>query len=157
MSGLKFRDAEPDDAGILTHICMGAFDDFSRKHGGNSEGDGPPGYDSVDYQIGKMREAPYLKILLNDEIVGGMLLIPKEPGHMMLGRIFINPDHQNKGIGTRAMEYIEETYPAEKWSLETPTYAPENHRFYERLGYVRKGIVPDIPEPLYLYEKHVKR
>ena len=53
-------------------------------------------------------EAPYLKILLDEEIVGGMLLILKEPGHMMLGRIFIHPDHQNKGIGTRAVEYIEE-------------------------------------------------
>lgn len=156
MSELKFRIAEFDDAGILTKICKVAFDDFSRNHNGNSEG-GPPGYDSVDYQIGKMREAPYLKILLDDEIVGGILLIPKEPGHMMLGRIFIHPDHQKKGIGTRAMTYIEEAYPAEKWSLETPTYAPENHRFYERLGYVRKWIVPDIPEPLYLYEKHVKR
>lgn len=156
MSELKFKIAKVDDAGILTKICKVAFDDFSRKHGGNSEG-GPPGYDSVEYQIEKMKEAPYLKILLDEEIVGGMLLIPKEPGHMMLGRIFIHPAHQNKGIGTRAIEYIEEAYPAEKWSLETPTYAPENHRFYERLGYVRKGIVPDIPEPLFLYEKHVKK
>ena len=157
MPELKFEVANVDDAGLLTQICKAAFDDFSRKHGGDPEGDGPPGYDSVDYQVEKMREAPYLKILLGDKVVGGMLLIPKEPGHMMLARIFIHPEYQNKGIGTRAMEYIEEAYPAERWSLETPTYAPENHRFYERLGYVRKGIVPDIPEPLYLYEKRTKR
>jgi hypothetical protein len=35
------------------------------------------------------------------------------------------------------MEFIEQTYPAAKWTLDTPLYAVRNQHFYEKLGYVK--------------------
>jgi len=153
MSSLRFIKAVTEDAETLTGISKLTFDDDNMRHMGKAGG--PPGYDSVEWQRNKINETPYLKIMLGEEIIGGIILYPKELGHMMLGRIYIHPDHHDKGYGTATMNYLEEAFPAKKWSLETPTYSLRNHHFYEKLGYERKGMVPDCPEPLFIYEKYV--
>ncbi len=54
------------------------------------------------------------------------------------------------------MRFIEATYPAARWSLNTPVWAIRNQHFYEKLGY-RKGeefIANDIR--LVEYEKLVR-
>jgi GNAT superfamily N-acetyltransferase len=153
MSSISFSKADILDALTLTDISKQTFDTENIQYIGKPGG--PPGYDSVAWQRKKIEETPYLKIMMGDEIIGGVILYPKELGHMMLGRIFIHPDHHDKGFGTATMNYLEENFPARKWSLETPTYAERNHHFYEKLGYERKGRVPDCPEPLFIYEKYL--
>ena len=152
MSDPQFLQAKPEDAPELTRICKIAFDDLSLRTLGNVEG-GPPGYDSVEYQLERIGSTPYLKIVLYEKLIGGIILYKKENGHILLGRIWITPAQRNKGIGTKALQHLEKSFPTKKRSLETPTYAKGNHHFYEKMGYIKKGIVPDIPEPLYLYEK----
>ena len=79
---LRFEPAEIVDLEKLTETCISAFNDFNIRHSGES-GD-PPGYDSVDYQLERLGNVPYLKILMDDVIIGGIILYPKEQGHMML-------------------------------------------------------------------------
>jgi GNAT superfamily N-acetyltransferase len=76
-----------------------------------------------------------------------------KPGHYNLGRIYIDPDYQNKGIGAQTMKFIESAFrDSQKWTLGTPKLAFRNHHFYEKLGYVRIG--DDGPDG-YIYEKNM--
>ena len=144
--------ATPKDAAELTRTCKYTFDDDTFKHTGKPEG-GAPGYDDVNYQLRKMEEGIYLKILLGDKIVGGIILETLAPETIKLVRIWVLPKYQNKRIGHAAMNYIHSNYSAKKWTLETPPYALRNHHFYEKFGYINKGLLPDCPEPLYVYER----
>ncbi len=149
---IQFHQAQPEDALELTRTCKQTFDDDTFRHTGRQVG-GAPGYDDVEYQLERMKNDTYLKITLDGEIIGGIILERISPDHIQLVRIWIHPVHQDMKIGQKAMDYIHTNYPARKWSLETPPYAVRNHHFYEKFGYINKGLLPDCPEPLYVYER----
>lgn len=149
---VQFLPAEASDVDELTRTCKVTFDDDTFKHTGKPVG-GAPGYDDINYQLNRIRDDIYLKIVLDGTIIGGIIIEKLSHDHNQLIRIWILPEHQDKKIGQSAMEYIHENYPARKWTLETPPYAVRNHHLYEKFGYVNKGWLPDCPEPLYVYEK----
>ena len=72
---------------------------------------------------------------------------------MHLDLIYIDPAYHNLGIGTQAIQFLERTHPAERWTLHTPIWAVRNQHFYEKFGYVKVGeeVYPDIT--LIAYEK----
>jgi len=119
---------------------------------------GPSGYDSVDWTLWAMKTGIYFKILAGDKIIGGVILFDMHNRHFNLGRIFVDPDWQNQGIGSQAVCFVERTFRYIKtWSLDTPEWATRNHHFYEKLGYVKVG--EEVPKGrtirLYLYEKRM--
>lgn len=149
---IRFAKAKYEDAEKLTEVQIKTFDDDARKFFGKPKG-GPPGYNSVPWQKMMMKKGFYYKILAGNTIIGGIIVFKVKPGHYNLGRIYIDPDYQNKGIGTQAMKFIESTFrDAQKWTLGTPKLAYRNHHFYEKFGYVRSG--DDGPDG-YLYEKNM--
>lgn len=85
----------------------------------------------------------------------GSTVIDQSEGHFHIEVLAIDPAHHNKGIGTQAMGFIERTFPATVWTLDTATFATRNQHFYERLGFVRVGetVFPDIT--LIQYEKRL--
>ena len=72
---------------------------------------------------------------------------------------FIDPEYQDRGVGTRTWQFVEDTYPDTKqWTLETPSWAVKNHYFYEqKCGFkkieekVEKSLDP--PGTLFVYQK----
>ncbi len=149
---LKFKKAQNGDEEILKNIAVRAFQDDKDKYGSF-----PPGINFVDWHKSQIHSGMYYKILFKNMIIGGIRLFDKNNGHYRLGAIFISPDYQNKGIGHKAIEFIENLYPnAKKWSLDTPYQNYRNHYFYEKHGYVKVGeIQPNKKEDFYLflYEK----
>ena len=134
---------------------MRTFDDDSRQHGRGEHG-GPPGYDSVEWQLKIMKIGRYYKILDGDVIIGGIVIFPHQDGHYELGRIYLLPEYQNRGIGTLAMHFVEFTFPtATRWALDTPCWAIRNHHFYEKEGYLKVGESPHKTDDdfAFLYEK----
>jgi GNAT superfamily N-acetyltransferase len=149
---IKFMKAKLADAEKLTEVQIRTFDDDSRRFFGQPNG-GPPGYNSIRWQLMIMRKGIYYKILEGTKIIGGIIVFIMSPGHYNLGRIYIDPEYQDQGIGTQAMNFIESTFPdAQRWTLGTPKLATRNHHFYEKLGYTRIGN--DGPDG-YSYEKKV--
>ncbi len=102
----------------------------------------------------KIHGDEYYKILADGQIVGGIVLYDFGDGHLHLDLLYIDPAIHNQGIGTQAMTFIERTYTATKWTLDTPAYATRNQHFYEKFGYVKIG---ENTEPdgviLFAYEK----
>lgn len=148
------------DAAQLTEVQTRTFDADSRGHGQGERG-GPPGYDSVAWQIDMMQRGQYFKIIAGQRIIGGAIVFDYGYGHFELGRIYLDPDFQNRGLGSIAMQLIEQQFSdAERWTLDTPDWAKRNHHFYEKLGYVKVGeeVVEELAGlRLFLYEKEMTR
>ena len=151
---IDFEQATRLDAEDLVRVQIAAFHDDARLHPGVPIG-GPPGYDSVEEMLAKIARGECHKISLDGEIIGGIIVIDQGSGQFHLDVLVIDPDCHNRGFGTQAMEFIERTFPASVWTLDTPTYATRNQHFYERLGFVRVGetVFPDIT--LIQYEKRM--
>jgi RimJ/RimL family protein N-acetyltransferase len=132
------RRAHKRDADTLASISKRAFD--HDVHYGAPGPGGPPGYSSGPWQARMMRIGDYYKILLGEDIVGGIIVFRQGARQYELGRIFIEPEVQNKGIGTQAFEFLWQTYPlAKRWTLGTPVWNRRTRHFYAKVGFVELG------------------
>lgn len=144
------------DAQALVDVQIAAFHHDAVMYPGVEIG-GPPDYDSVTVMRQRIRENDCYKFVDVDagRCIGGMVIFNQGNGHFHLGVIFIAPAWQNRGIGTQAMHFIEQTYAADRWTLDTPTWAVRNQHFYEKLGYVKTGEYVYDDTPLIAYEKRI--
>ena len=135
---IRFKRAKTGDAKALARVSWRAFDnDVSYGAPGKS---GPPGYKSERWQSRMTRIGKYYKILDDYRTIGGFIVFDKGNGHYELGRIFIDPDYQNQGIGAQAIEFMEKEFPqAKRWTLGTPRWNRRTRHFYEKMGYVMIG------------------
>jgi len=130
--------ARPTDATTLAQISERAFD--NDVHYGAPGLGGPPGYKSAEWQTKMMHLGDYLKIVLESQIIGGIIVFRKRAREYELGRIFIDPDCQNQGIGTQVMELLWQEYPFAKcWTLGTPAWNRRTRHFYQKVGFVEVG------------------
>lgn len=128
-----------DDSGLLAEISKRAFD-TDVDVGAPTTGGGPPGYDSPDFQARAMNWGDYYKILLDEELVGGLILGAGSKGHRIVERIFVDPVHHRKGIATRAFELMfAEHGDVKLWTLGTPEWNVRTKAFYEKLGFTQVG------------------
>ena len=152
---ISFEPATPDDAQALRDVQVASFHSDALNYPGIKES-GPPGYDLVETVLHKLQESAYSKIVVDGQVVGGITVYDYGEGHFHLDLLYIDPAYHNLGIGTRAMQFIEQTYPATLWTLDTPTYATRNHHFYEKFGYVKVGERPEDEDiTLIEYEKRM--
>jgi len=152
---IRFERAVEADAAELAQIQMRAFHSQNPPH--IPKLSGPPGYDSAVWQIEMMTQVPYTKIIEGDAIVGGLILIPKTLEHCHLERIYLDPLHHGRGIGTETMKWMERTWREyRRWTLRTPAFHVRNRKFYEGLGYVKVGEREVLPGFLMVeYEKRL--
>lgn len=150
---VKFVKAKTADAKGLALASWRAFDN-DINYGAPGKG-GPPGYKSEKWQSKMMRFGKYYKMLDEHRIIGGFVIFDKGKGHYELGRIFLDPDYQDQGIGAQAIEFMEKTFPmVTKWTLDTPRWNKRTQHFYEKMGYVMIGS----SEPnLVVYGKLIKK
>lgn len=141
---IKVVIAEKEDFGALLETQVRTFlDDNKWKPPGTCQ-DGPPGYDSEEWNQNLLGKTPYYKIEYQGRIVGGIIIFKIAEGHFEVGRIWVAPEFQNKGIGQKSMALLFELHQdVEKWTLGTPEWAVRNQHFYEGMGFkkVRKTEV----------------
>jgi GNAT superfamily N-acetyltransferase len=157
LKDLKIVEANEADIPELTHVMTRAFDDDARKHLGLERG-GPPGYDNGDFFREWMlpyQESTGYVIKLGSQVIGGLIVWILPHRENILGTIFVDPDYQDQGVGTRAWQYIEDAYPdTVTWTLETPGWATKNHTFYEVKCGFQKIKEQEGPEGIsYVYRK----
>ena len=77
----------------------------------------------------------YIKIVDNGRIIGsarGYI----ENGICYIGRVIVDEQYQNMGLGTRLMKAIEDIFnSADRYELFTGKKSSKNIYFYEKLGY----------------------
>jgi len=127
------------DSERLAELSKLAFDTDS-DYGAPGDG-GPPGYDKPEWQTKAMKYNDYFCILLDDSIVGGIIVGDAGGEHKVLERIFVDPEYHRQGIGTKAIELTMEKYPEVKvWTLGTPEWNARTIKFYEKLGFIQIGL-----------------
>jgi RimJ/RimL family protein N-acetyltransferase len=135
---IRFARARVEDAKALALISWQAFD--NDVHYGAPGPGGPPGYRSDRWQSKMMRIGKYYKVLVDNRIIGGFIVFDQGNGHYELGRIFIAPDFQNRGIGAQAFEFMWTEFPAaRRWTLGTPAWNLRTRHFYKKVGFVEVG------------------
>ncbi|OIU72623.1 GNAT family N-acetyltransferase [Rossellomorea aquimaris] len=113
----------------------------------------PPGYDSVKKNEYMISELEAFIISAGGKPSGGIFVTISGKSYGRIDRIFIHPDHQGKGIGSKAIKLIEERYPNVRiWHLETSAKQISNHYFYEKMGYSK--TFESLEE--YSYEKLIE-
>jgi GNAT superfamily N-acetyltransferase len=138
ITGIRLETATEDDAELLAYISKLAFE--TDVEVGAPELGGPPGYDSADFQIRAMGWADYYTILMDEKLIGGLIIGSVNEDHRIMERIFLDPKYHRKGIGTQVIELLNKLYPGTKlWTLGTPEWNIRTKNFYEKLGYVQIG------------------
>ncbi len=130
--GLNFETFKKTDVDILTPVMKRAFDEDSRRHLSEPEG-GPDGYDNGDFlrKYALNPKSHAYKISMDGKPIGAVIVWINPDRVNFLGNIFIDPDLQDKGLGTTVWEYIEKKYPETvMWRTETPGFSKRNHNFY---------------------------
>jgi GNAT superfamily N-acetyltransferase len=150
---LSFELACLDDAAILIEVQDQSFyDDFVRF------GECPGYHVSLDDMKQRILKPFMYKILLEGRIIGNITVRIRDEGRYWLGCLAIIPEFQNRGIGSKALQFIEKEFPdAISWSLDTPVQKASNCHFYEKAGYV--GVEDKVHSEkvtLRIYEKNMK-
>ncbi|MDQ7992641.1 MAG: GNAT family N-acetyltransferase [Propionicimonas sp.] len=127
--------AGPADCTALAETSKRAFD-ADVLVGAPAEG-GPPGYDSVAWHQDALSAARVFTIGDGTgTVIGGAIVFPRSGDEAYLGRIWLVPECQGKGLGALAMAELERLFPqVGRWTLGTPTWNLRNQRFYTRCGY----------------------
>ena len=161
MDNFQFFIAGEKDIPELTRVMTVAFDDDARTHLGEEKG-GPPGYDDGEFFQKWMLahdESIGYKIVVDNTVIGGFIVWVLPDGVDFLGTMFVDPDYQNRAVGTQSWQFIEATYPQTKsWTLGTPKWAIRDHYFYEeKCGFTKIGEQLDDEEGMlvYMYKKEM--
>ncbi|MGE1127161.1 GNAT family N-acetyltransferase [Bacillus wiedmannii] len=129
------------DAEKLTEIMTRTFDE-EVKRWLCGQGDvidyniQPPGYSSVEMMKYSIEELDSFKVIVDEKIIGGIIVTISGKSYGRIDRIFVDPDYQEKGIGSHVIKSIEVEYPSIRiWDLETSSRQLNNHHFYKKMGY----------------------
>jgi ribosomal protein S18 acetylase RimI-like enzyme len=87
-----------------------------------------------------------LKTVIHETIIGSIRASDHD-GTCYIGKLFVHPNYQNKGIGAMLMNAIEGVFQNSRYELFTGSKSTKNIALYEKLGYTifrQHLITPDV-------------
>ena len=95
----------------------------------------PPLSQTLEETEAEFKDQLVLKATLEGKIIGSVRAYMQQ-GTCFIGKLIVHPDHQNRGIGTRLMNEIENRFDqAERYELFTGYRSERNLHLYRKLGY----------------------
>lgn len=144
MAQITLLPARLEDAEQLTAIMKKTFDEEARTWLGVVDSHivdyniQPPGYDSVQTTRYMIEELTYFKIVLGEQLIGGVILTLTGKRFGRIDRIYIDPSFQGQGLGSEVIRLMEKAHPTvTTWDLETSPRQKGNLHFYEKMGFER--------------------
>jgi|NGEPerStandDraft_9_1074522.scaffolds.fasta_scaffold22928_2 ribosomal protein S18 acetylase RimI-like enzyme len=137
MLDMIIRRTNVDEAEDILNVQKEAFQADLEKY---EDFETSPATEPIKKLLYKINKNIHYTILINDRIIGGAEVRLDSPTECYINRIFVLPQYQDKGLGTRIMNFIENEYPnVMKWTLSTPHKNHRNQHFYEKFGYKKVG------------------
>ena len=94
----------------------------------------PPLTQTLDGIRADYNDGVILKAVCNNEIIGSVRVRHSE-NTSYIGRLIVNPEHQNQGIGTALLSTAEKLYSTARFELFTSDKSIKNLSLYVRNGY----------------------
>lgn len=116
-----------------------------------------PSYQRTPERMKEIIENEIVYLIFYDHILVGCVIVKRPDGNEWhISSLGIIPAYQNLGIGQQTILFLEKEFPTAKyWTLDTPADKPQNHHFYEKMGYQKVGEETYHNFRLFLYEKHI--
>ena len=92
-----------------------------------------------------------LKAVVDDKIIGSVRATEQDDGSIYIGKLMVLPDYQNKGIGKRLLQTIENEFPNRRYWLITGHKSEKNLNLYEKHGYSRFKTEEAAPGLTFVY------
>jgi len=132
MKKLKISQADLDDAGEILELQKAAYQSVAEHY---NDWTIPPLTQTLEETQNEIDSLVFLKATYQGRIIGSVRAFA-EGNTCFISRLFVHPDFQKKGIGTRLMERIEQLFPTvDRYELFTGDRSTKSIRFYRRLGY----------------------
>ena len=142
ISPMLIEMASIDDAAEILSLQKLAFLGEAKIHNNFSI---PPLVETLDDLKQLFKSHTFLKAEVNGEIVGSVRAFEKD-GTCYVGRLMVDPDFQNLGIGTKLLLETKRLFAAcRRFELFTGSKSVKNICLYEKLGYkaFKTEQVPD--------------
>lgn len=95
----------------------------------------PPLQQSYEELMEECSRKIVLKAMKHDRIIGSVRAY-NEGNSCYIGRLMVHPDHQNKGVGKKLMNTIENTFKdTKRFELFAGDKSTKNLHLYDTLGY----------------------
>ena len=96
-----------------------------------------------------------LKAVADDKIIGSVRATEQDDGSIYIGKLMVLPEYQNKGIGKRLLQPIENEFQNKRYWLITGHKSEKNLNLYEKCGYARFKTKEAAPGLIFVYlQKH---
>ena len=114
----------------------------------------PPLTQTLEELKGDFEKQVVLKVVVDGKIVGSVRGCLKD-GMCHIGRVIVDPEFQNQGLGSRLMGAIENCFSqARGYELFTGEKSARNLHFYQKLGYqIVRTERPEGRVPMVYLEK----
>lgn len=100
----------------------------------------PPLIQTLPEILDDFRNYTVLKAVSGGTIMGSVRGQLNDDNSVYIGKLMVNPDMQNNGLGTRLMNAVEAEFPqATKFTLFTGQRSERNLYLYHKLGYKDTG------------------
>jgi ribosomal protein S18 acetylase RimI-like enzyme len=130
---IQFEPATSKDAEDILRIQKLAFQSEAEIHNNFNI---PPLIQSLDSVYNDFSSFEFYKALYGGKIVGTIKIQLLDKHKLWIGRLVVDPEYQNRGIGKFMMSEIESRYKFVKiFELFTGEKSARNIKFYKALGY----------------------
>lgn len=130
---IQLEQATPADAEEILRIQKLAFQSEAEIHNNYNI---PPLTQSLESVLSDFSNFEFYKALIDHKIVGTIKIQLIDKHKLWIGRLVVDPDYQNRGIGKFIMTEIENKFKFVKvFELFTGEKSSRNIHFYKALGY----------------------
>jgi GNAT superfamily N-acetyltransferase len=152
---IQLVQATEDDAGIMALISQRAYEQASALF--EKETWGPRGYKSAKDHLYYIEKLETYCILYEEVVVGGVIISENGYEHKELVRMFVDPDFQDKGIGSDSFNILMELSPAKVWTVGNITWNEKAKGFLESNGFLKIGTINTDPTITDWYRKEIEK
>ncbi|MCL1963494.1 MAG: GNAT family N-acetyltransferase [Firmicutes bacterium] len=110
-----------------------------------NNGSAQPLIQTLEETIGEFKECTVLKAVCDGRIIGSVRAAEQDDGSIYIGKLMVLPGCQNKGVGKRLLQTIENRFPNKRYWLITGHKSEKNLNLYEKHGYTRFKIEEAAP------------
>lgn len=155
---VKLIKAEQKDLPKILTMQKAAFQELLRKYEDTQTNPASETLSDLKSRMGKGQETYFISF--QDRICGALTVIKLNESSMRLSRLFILPDHQNRGLAQAALIAAENRFSQSiRWELTTIKQESKLTYLYEKAGYKRTGFEKGLKADMTLvqFEKVIRR